>query len=31
MTLIAPKRDRKFPLFMADLQLLGDARIAEPD
>lgn len=31
MTLIAPKRDRKFPLYMADLQLLRDAGIAEPD
>lgn len=28
---IAPKRHRKFPLYMADLELLREAGIAEPD
>lgn len=28
---VAPKRHRKFPLYMADVQLLRDAGIAEPD
>jgi hypothetical protein len=29
--LIAPKRHRKFPLYSADIQLLREAGIAEPD
>jgi hypothetical protein len=29
--LIAPKRHRKFPLYLADLQMLRDAGVAEPD
>jgi hypothetical protein len=29
--LIAPKRHRKFPLYLSDLQLLREAGVAEPD
>jgi hypothetical protein len=29
--LIAPKRHRKFPLYLEDLQLLREAGLAEPD
>jgi hypothetical protein len=31
LVLIAPKRHRKFPLYLEDLQLLREAGIAEPD
>jgi len=31
MVMIAPKRHRKFPLYLEDLQLLRQAGIAEPD
>lgn len=31
IVLIAPKRHRKFPLYLADLQLLREAGVAEPD
>jgi hypothetical protein len=31
LVLIAPKRHRKFPLYLEDLQLLRDAGVAEPD
>jgi len=29
--LVAPKRHRKFPIYLEDLQLLRDAGVAEPD
>ena len=31
LVLIAPKRHRKFPLYLADLQLLREVGVAEPD
>jgi hypothetical protein len=31
LVLIAPKRHRKFPLYLEDLKLLREAGVAEPD